>query len=306
MITQIHFLIFVSANERAGISCSSQNFKHNILNAFSNCLSGPVTDAFFCCANMRYCSTKYSTKVYLPLQLIKDAVDGNWLESLIYYVWIKKLHTKPVIYNHSLRKIGAAIKCSPTTVKTHISVLKKHGLCEISAGNLILKSTRQFAKENKSLVAVGVSNNKADQRNLLRFATIKNNLHSQYKSYVKKDNVLRLLDGQRFSKKETKSLLNFRRRINIENPTNADLTLSNKKFGSICNRSQSTGIKIQKSLNKIGVLLSFNRVEKVATGHNRRSFFELSLDASHFLSKCGTIYKRLSNGLTIPEGVLCS
>src|ERR1700748_1513798 len=64
--------------------------------------------AFFYCAIMKYNSTKYSTKVYLPLQLIQDAVDNNWLESLIYYVWMKKLHTKPIIYNFSLRKIGAA------------------------------------------------------------------------------------------------------------------------------------------------------------------------------------------------------
>lgn len=257
---------------------------------------------------MQYHSTQYINKIYLPLEVIKDAIDHNWLDSLCYYVWLKKLYSKPIIYNYSLRKIGALISCSPTTVNTHIQVLKKRGLCETIGPNLLLISTTKLkVKYASPLVPVGVSKNKSDQRNLLRFVLTKNNLHNQYRSYSKKDNILKFLHGERFAYNETKKLMRQAKaytEIQLENSIQSDLTLSNKRLGNICNRSQSTGIKIQKSLNKLGLIRSSTRVKIIDKGHNRRSFFAQKLGSTYFLTDKGVICQRLSNKIEI--GRICT
>jgi hypothetical protein len=81
-----------------------------------------------------------------------------------------------------------------------------------------------------------------------------------------------------------------------------EITLSNKKFGAICNRSQSTGIKIQKALNELALIVSRSRTKLIdPKRHNRREFFRLELTSSHFLSKSGQVYKRLTNGIKLTE-----
>jgi len=225
-------------------------------------------------------------------------VEGYWLDSLCYYVWLKKLHHRPVIYAPSLRKISAGINCSPTTVKTHISVLIKQGLAHYSAGYLHLKSTNSF--EGK-LIAIGVSNNKSQQRDLLRFALIKRNIHCQFREYNSRNDVLKFMQGVRFPYKVAKRLYKKAKRLNLnaESYLVNDLTLSNKKIGELCERSQSTGLRIQKSFNNLYLIKSYKRVEKVETGHNRRSFFEKFPGQAYFLSDKGTVFKRLSNGLLL-------
>jgi hypothetical protein len=255
---------------------------------------------------MEYISSHLDNKVYLPLELIRDAVANNWLDSLCYYLWMKKLHRKPVIYNYSLRKIGATINCSPTTIKTHISILKQHGLCEISAGinstDLHLKSTNSFFAEKQLMVPIQISYNKAEQRNLLRFATIKRNLHSQSRQFNIKNNALNYRKGLVKTYNEVKTGLRlaklFPDSTTLENSMQNVLTLSNEKFGSLCNRSQSTGIKIQKAFNELNLIISTARVRLIdPKSHNRREFFRLELRSSHFLSKKGQVYKRLTNAI---------
>ncbi len=253
---------------------------------------------------MEYLSSRYSNKVYLPLQLIRDAVDNNYLDSLCYYLWIKKLHHKPVIYAYSLRKIAGLIKCSPTTVKHHLDVLKAHSLVNIAGGNLILKSTNEFYRERQLMVPVQISNKKQEQRNFLRFTLIKRNLHTQVTQFNVKSNALNFHKGIIKTYNEIRSGLRlvklFPDAIALENSMQDELTLSNKKFGSLCNRSQSTGIKIQKALNSLQVLISRSRTKLIdPKKHNRREFFRLELPSSTFLSKQGQVYKRLTNGIRL-------
>lgn len=255
---------------------------------------------------MKYVSSNYSNKVFLPLALIRDAISDNYLDSLCYYVWMKKIHQKPIIYNYSLRKISAAIGCSPTTVKTHIAILKGLELIEFSAGNLIIKSTRKlFANKKQLMVPISVSYNKSDQRDLLRFAVIKRNLHSQSRKFQQKNDALNyhkglsttyadIKRGRKLTKKD------YPNAIALESSMQSVLTLSNKKFGAICNRSQSTGIKLQKSFNKLNLIVSSARTKLIeAKKHTRREFFNLELGSSHFISKAGQIYKRLTNMIEI-------
>jgi hypothetical protein len=218
---------------------------------------------------------------------------------------MRNLHQRPVIYNYSLRKIAAKLKASPTTIKTHIEKLERLGLITRKNGHLYFKSTQQFFRERTSpMVAVGIAGNKQQQIAYLRFPIFKRNLHTQYKKVNKKNNVLKMLQGDNLSYKATKAAMRQSKHLNLktlESSLDTDFTLSNKKIGILTNRSTSTAIKIQKSFNNLGLIKSFKRVKLLFKGHNRRSFFELNLNGSYFLSTKGCIYQRLSNGLIIPD-----
>jgi len=218
---------------------------------------------------------------------------------------MRNLHQRPVIYHYSLRKIAAKLKASPTTIKTHIERLERLGLVTRHNGHLYLKSTHQFFRERTSpMVAVGIADNKQQQIAYLRFPLFKRNLHTQYKKVNQKNNVLQLLQGANLSYKATIAAIRQSKRLNLktlESSLDTDFTLSNKKIGILTNRSTSTAIKIQKAFNTLGLIKSFRRVKLLLTGHNRRSFFELNLNASYFLSNKGCVYQRLSNGFIFQD-----
>lgn len=264
---------------------------------------------FFIWSNMQYIKSNLSNKVYLPLALIREAIENDWLDSLIYYIWMKKLHHKPVIYNYSLRKIAGHLKCSPTTAKKQISILKEHNLVEVLATNLHLKSTNSFFAERQLMVPVQVSTNKQEQRSFLRFACIKRNLHSQVRMFSQKVNALNYHKGLVKGYKETKAGIRLAKLYpdphRLESSMQDVLTLSNSKFGSLCNRSKSTGIKIQKAFNNLTLLKSTGRILLIdPKSHNRREFFRLDLGPQYFLSKRGQVYKRLTNAVNVISTVL--
>lgn len=253
---------------------------------------------------MLYVPTEYKNKVWLPLSIIRQATDENWLDSLCYFVRLKSVFTKPIFYNYSLRNLATHLSCSPTTINHHLAILEKHGLIWFANGHLFLKSGNQLKAIDKRFVPVGVSANKAEQRTFLRFALVKRNLHSQQRAFTGKSEALQ------FHRMEIKSASQYKRlrkiakvhpnKQQLESSTFDVLTLSNQKFGSICNRSKSTGIKVQKAFNELGLVKSISRIVKIPLGKmNRRAFFSLGLDATHFLSFKGFVYKRMPNALEL-------
>lgn len=156
--------------------------------------------------------------------------------------------------------------------------------------------------DKSPFVPVGISMNKAEQRTLLRYTLINRNLFFQCKAFSKKNETLLLIKGHNFNYKDTKRIYKNLKNVSIsetENSIQDCLTLSNYKFGKLCNRSVSTGIKIQRALNKIDLIRSDRRTKLVAVKQTRASFFSLALSGSYFLSKNGNVYQRLSNSLTI-------
>lgn len=249
----------------------------------------------------------YKKHTWLPLQVIEQAIAENWLESLSYFVRLKSFHHRPVFYNYSLRKLSAYLKCSPSTIAKHISILSKMGLCELIGADLHLKSNNSLRKQDKFIVPVGIDLNKANQRTLLRQCLIKRNLHLQFKTFSKKSDALKFLHqrvkGMPDLRKCKKAASYFPDQTQLENSVQTVLTLSNKRFGELCNRSQSTGIKIQKQLNKLKLLTSLRRTEIVSEQPiDRRSFFELGLNGSYFLSNRGIVMQRLSNEIKLVGG----
>lgn len=238
----------------------------------------------------------------MPLAIIQQATDENWLDSLVYFLWLKSVYKHSIFYNYSLRKVSSQIGCSPATLAHHIHILSKHGLCSVRNGHLHLISARKIVCDKSPFVPVGISMNKAEQRTLLRYTLINRNLFFQCKGFCKKNELLNLVKGVKFNYKDTKRInkaLNNASVIETENSITDCMTLSNNKFGNLCNRSASTGTKIQKALNNIGVIRSNKRTKLVAIKQTRASFYSLGLNGSFFFAPNGNVYQRLPNRVSL-------
>jgi len=250
--------------------------------------------------------TVYENKTWLTLGIIEKAIAENWIDSLCYFVWLKSCNRKPIIYNYSLRKIASLLSCSPSTASFHIALLSKKGLVSFSAHDLHLKSNNDFFKESKLTVPVGVSekNNKPIQRDLLRFAVIKRNLHFQFRTNRDKNNALKFHKQEIKSKQEYKSLRAYFKKYPVrhllESSIQNVLTISNQKFGKLTNRSTATGMRLQQRLNRMGLIASKKRVEQHSPERmDKRQFYCLCLPPNYFLSSKGYVWKQLPNTIEL-------
>lgn len=254
---------------------------------------------------LKYTIPQYAVKAWLPLHVIQKATDENWLDSLCYWVWLKKIYNTSIFYNYSLRKVSALIACSPATLSHHLTILSKQGLCSVTDGHLHIINPRKLLIKGKRclLVPVGVSNNKSIQRDLLRYTLYNRNFFLQTKAFNKKNESLLFVKGKKFSLKDTKRiqkrLNNYPLTPDFESSVDKKLTLSNKKFGSIINRSERTGIKMQQSMKKLKLLRSQKRVILIAVGYTRQMFYANNFNGSYFLSQTGCVYQRLTNSINL-------
>lgn len=188
-------------------------------------------------------------------------------------------------------------------------MLMKHGLIDVRDRHLHLKGSTALLKTYRSiLVPVLVRSNKAEQITALRFVEVKKNLHYQDKAIELKKDIIKLHESKFTKYKDAKRLLKAQRLMNFNVETseiNTMLILSNKRLGQICNRSQRTGIKIQKALNDLGLVKTKRNTLLLEKGHNRRSFFSKCLNSSHQLSTQGNIFKVLPNRWTIVGDAQC-
>lgn len=240
----------------------------------------------------------------MPLAIIQQATDENWLDILVYFLWLKSVYKHSIFYNYSLRKVSSQIGCSPATLSHHLHILSKYGLCSVRDCHLHLISARKIVCDKSPFVPVGMSMNKAEQRTLLRYTLINRNLFFQCKAFSKKNETLLFVKGHHFNYKDTKRIYKNLKNASIsetENSIQDDLTLSNSKFGRLCNRSASTGIKIQRALNKIDLIRSDRRTKLIAVKQTRASFYALGLNGSYFVANNGNVYQRLTNRVTIVD-----
>ena len=151
-------------------------------------------------------------------------------------------------------------------------------------------------------VAVGISQEKATQRAFLRFVAFKKVLLPQKRVFTQKNTVILFRNGNLKPGQITRKVIKADKMLpdNLESSLCDQFTLSNRKIGTLANRSQSTGLKIQKAFNHIGLIKSLKRIKLIDNNkRNLRSFYSACLDSSHFLSHSGFIYKRQPNALVL-------
>lgn len=265
---------------------------------------------------MDYVQTKYENKTWLPLGVVRDSFEEKWERSLVFFVQLRTLYTKPIVYNFTYKKISMLLNISIGTVKKHIDILKSKNLVSVNNKNLCLKGTTALKKLYTGvLVPVKLSDNKKDQLTLLRYIVIKRNLRLQEKACRKALDIINYHKGRLkgLTGKGVKSLLKreeamkAKTGLSVEKGLRTDFLLSNVKIGGLCNRGIHTGLKIQAEFNRLGLIESSSNYRFIPSTKaiSRKDFFHLQEYSGKFtsgaysLSGKGNIYKRLPNKITI-------
>jgi hypothetical protein len=121
----------------------------------------------------------YRSTVYLPIKLINQANNENWLRSLAYLVRLKAAYKNPTFFKFSLRKVAASIKCSPACLAFHLKVLEQHGLVRFHSSNLTVTGYRALERMFRTKRFTGVTVDIKNQYDILRSLIIKFNLQRQ-------------------------------------------------------------------------------------------------------------------------------
>lgn len=152
------------------------------------------------------------------------------------------------------------------------------------------------------MVPIPIANNKKSTILNLQFTRILKNLKQQNHVAVKKIEIIKMHNSTYTPKKEAKRMLKQEVKLfnGTEKSVNDYYMMSNKKFGTLTNRSKSTGYLIQKRMNNEGLIKSERNSELYSPQvFDKRAFYNLCLPSNYVHAKNGLIYKVLPNKLTI-------
>lgn len=133
------------------------------------------SETLFLCLN---CWILMRKVVFLPVALIKEANDNNWLRSLAYFVRLKSLYKNNTHYNFSLRSLSDKVKCSPGCLSFHLNELEKQGLIRHHSGNLTFSGLRSLQEKYKP-ATIGITVDFKNQYDIVRGQIIRFNLSAQ-------------------------------------------------------------------------------------------------------------------------------
>jgi len=263
---------------------------------------------------LRYKHKHYENKAWLTLKLIHTANKFNWLNALATFVQLRSIHTKGIFYNYSIRSLSRQLNCSPTTLSKHIKKLADNGLISVNNGNLCLTGRDKLLKRYPSAeFPVQVSPKRKEQQAYIKFTILNSNLHKQEKIYKLKKDIIKIHQSKKSDPKKTKKLLKLEKTLTLNNSSletslSKDFILSNRNIGAMFYRSQATGLRFQKQLNKLKLIRSERNsiiVEPFPISY--REFRERYISNKYQHSKkTGLVFKCLPNiikvvGSRIPE-----
>lgn len=265
---------------------------------------------------MEYKQAKYQTKSWLPFVTVSQSFDEGWERSLVFFLQLRQLHKKPIIYNYSYKSLSKQLNCSLGTIKRHLLILIEKGLVSVNNKNLCLTGTTRLLKTFRSfLVPVILSPDRKIQLSYLRYVLVKRNLRLQEKAHQKALNIINYHKGfvRGLTSKQVKGLIKSEQAlvaktgIPVGKGLRSDFLLSNVKIGALCGRGLFTGLKIQKAFNELGLIESSSNFRFISTKHKftRKQFFIYQETTGKFTSKSvslsnkGNVYKRLPNKIKI-------
>lgn len=192
---------------------------------------------------IQFAITKLRNLVFIPVKLIKQAHEEDWLLSLAYFVRMKSLYVNNTHYGFSLRSLGGRLGVSPATLGNHLRTLTKNGLVEKHAGNITFKGYRPLRRLFGANF-IGVPVDHKNQLTLLRAQLIRFNLSGQ-KYNIKRSGV------QKCQPAATPNT--FSETIN-----SCYAGLSAKGFGKVLGLSAAQGATIRAHMIRLKIL-SFQR-----------------------------------------------
>jgi len=176
--------------------------------------------------------------VFLPIELIKQAEEENWLLSVSYFVRLKSVYQNNTHYNFSLRSLAKKIKCSPACLSFHLKVLEAKGLVNYHCGNVTFSGLKKM-QAKFGLKNMPVPVDLKHQKIFLRSLIIKFNLTAQ-EYIIKKSGIQKWQKGYvPFTKDE---------KIN-----SSYVGLSGHGIGKLFNRSASTGARLRKRMKDLQI-----------------------------------------------------
>ena len=251
---------------------------------------------------MERINLKYSEYTWIPENLIQHAISNKWEISLAYFILLRGRYKNNTYYNFTYRSLQDKTGISYSVLSRHIKRLKDKGLVSVNNGNLTLTGSCKLAElYDSKLIPISKASNKKDTILNIQFTRIIRNLKSQH-FVVKRLIGIKKLQNQSFTTyNQAKNLIKYKRENNTERLTNDYYMLSNRKFGSLNNRSQSTGLSIQKRMNNNGLIISKRNSLKCSDiKTNKRGFYNMCLPSNYRLGSDGIIYKSLPNKIYLP------
>lgn len=243
-------------------------------------------------------------RVNISKKIIEQAFNDGWHDSLYYYIKIKTLYTNPIIYNYSYRKISRLTEVSTSVLSKHIKILINNKLAHVRNGHLCFysqdKIIQDFKKNEKSIINLPVHKEKRKMIDELRGVVVVRCLDSQIERIFKNSEIVKkcgIADCPVF-KKEMKALIKAGGSQQMEKNINRRITLSNKGFGKLFNRSQASGKLYQRRLNRLGVIRSKEKIVII----NDKFHSEMLRDRhrSFFRTKNNELAQQLSNTIWSP------
>lgn len=176
--------------------------------------------------------------VFLPIDLIKQAEEENWLRSVSYFVRLKSVYQNNTHYNFSLRSLSKKIKCSPACLSFHLKVLEAKGLITYHFGNVTFSGLKRM-QAKYGLKNMPVPVDLQHQKIFLRSLIVKFNLTAQ-EYIIKKSGI----------QKWQKGFVPFTKDEKI---SSSYVGLSGKGIGKLFNRSASTGARLRKQMKDLQI-----------------------------------------------------
>lgn len=226
----------------------------------------------------------------IPLSLLLSPSDH-----LDLYAFIKchSVYRHPIFYNFTYRKLSNLTGIGISGLHVRIRSMIDKGWCHISkAGHLVFKGLDKLGNQ---MVLIPVRGNKRDQILEFRNAIIRQNISQQIKQISKKRETVKKAKGNRpLSKRE---ILLLRRNPKLESEIQ-ETTLSNKRIGSLVDRSKTTGYRLQKQLRESLMIKTKARFELIKENVSMLEYNYLYIGTRHIYNYATKkLFKRHSNAI---------
>jgi len=184
---------------------------------------------------------------------------------------------------------------SHTSLRKYIPSMIKLGWCSVINGHLCFKGINKF-KQVKILIPI--CETKSLQVLEFRNAIIKNNIDKQIKQVKFKSELVKRAKGVN-TKLTPKEIMYLRKNPNVEKTIN-EPTLSNRRFGSLINRSKYTGQRLKQRLRQNELIKTKSRFKLIKNNCTVHEYNYLYYGKGYILEQ-GNLYQRQSDAIVCKQ-----
>ncbi len=214
-----------------------------------------------------------------------------------------KAYKNRVFYNYSLRSIANKIGVTKETVRKHLPTLFKLKLITKQGSHLSIIGINKI-KGKSHCVLVPCFTNKTKQITALRWALIKKSFDRQAEAISHKSKIVTYANTNlKPTKKQLKYIAKNGGLTKVVNKIRKDgnqcLTLSNKSFGKLINRSKQTGQRLQKQFNQLAFIKSTYRFVTIKENAHIVDYIENYYGQGYIYTSDNRIVKQKSNAIAM-------